>query len=428
MSQKRNNQIHVHIDADAFFASVEQVLHRELKGRAIVVGQNGGIVSALSYPAKAMGVPRVMPIVTVRKQYPSVSIVSSDFHAYGIFSSRLERIIRSHLPNLVKNSVDECSADIGDLVKNFNGARVLAISLQKELFLKLGCTFSFGVGRTPLLAKLASGLNKPNGITILTDENVESSIYHLPVNSISGIGNRGSENLNKFRIKTIGDFVKADSKWLESNFSISMPALQKQALGFVTIVPKQKDGIKSMSRERSFPATESFDYLYSQVSLNIEHLAKRLRGENLFAKRIGVKLRDQNLGYTKSFITFTSPTRDSENMLRELKKQLGNIYKKGVMYRQVSITCSGLGEESMQGDLFGELNVSKSRDSLRFIIDGLETKFGKECVGLATSLKAKKNTGKVYSIRTKGDTYPHSLLSGEEVEKRLIYPFLGIVN
>ena len=87
------NQIHVHIDADAFFASVEQVLHRELVGKPVVVGQNGGIVSALSYPAKALGISRVSPILTVRKKYPSVHIVASDFHAYGLFSQRMDNIV-----------------------------------------------------------------------------------------------------------------------------------------------------------------------------------------------------------------------------------------------------------------------------------------------------------------------------------------------
>ncbi|NCS99941.1 DNA polymerase IV [Candidatus Parcubacteria bacterium] len=428
MSQKRNNQIHVHIDADAFFASVEQVLHRELKGKALVVGQNGGIVSALSYPAKDIGVTRVMPIVSVRKQYPLVSIVSSDFHAYGIFSSRLERIIRNHIPNLVKNSVDECSADIGDLVKNFEGARSLTESLQNELALKLGCTFSFGVARTPLLAKLASGLNKPNGITILTDDNVESNIYHLPVGKISGIGNKGVERLNKFGIYTVGDFAKADSRWLESNFSISIPAIQGQVLGFVNSVPKQKEDIKSMSRDRSFQATESYEYIYSQTSMNIEHLAKRMRNEGLFTKRIGLKLRDQNLAYTKVFVTFISPSRDPEYILSEAKKLLDKIYVKGVLYRQVSVTCACLEEMSPQGDLFGILDESKSKDTFLFMIDILENKFGKACIGLASSLRAKGNLEKAYSSITEGDTYPHPLLSGEEDGKRLIYPFLGMIS
>jgi nucleotidyltransferase/DNA polymerase involved in DNA repair len=423
-----NNQIHVHIDADAFFASVEQVLHRELKGKALVVGQNGGIVSALSYPAKAMGIPRVMPIISVRKHYPQVSVVSSDFYAYGIFSDRMDRIIRDHLPNLVKNSIDECSANMDAWVKNFDAAKIFVEIIKKELELKLGCTFSFGIARTPLLAKLASGLNKPNGITVLTDENIQDLIYHFPVNYISGIGAQTYKSLKKYRIHSIGDFAKADHEWLQSAFSITLPALHKQILGSATRIPKQKETIKDMSRAQTFPPTNNYDYLYSQASMNIEHLTKRMRRMNVFSKRICIQLRDQELAYTQSCISLTSPTRNPEYLLHELDILLKNIYQENTLYRQVSIRCTGLEEQIVQDDLFGNSKISQSKDSTLSIIDSLEIRFGKSCIGLATSLPAKDKLGKLYTQHTQGDTYPHPLLPGEEIQKRLIYPFLGIIN
>lgn len=422
------NQIHVHIDADAFFASVEQVLHRELAGKPLVVGQNGGIVSALSYPAKAMGIPRVMPIISVRKKYPHVTIVSSDFQAYGIFSNRMQRIIQSYLPNLVKNSVDECSADIGKWVSNFDEAKNLVETIQQELTLKLGCTFSFGIARTPLLAKLASGLNKPNGISILTDENTPEMIYHMPVNYISGIGKQSYAKLKKYKIQTIGDFAAADQQWLSFNFSSTIIPIQQQILGVVTDIPKQKEGIKSMSRDRTFPPTENYDYLYSQASLNIEHLAKRMRKLHLFTKRIGIKLRDQDLNENQSFITLDSPSRAPEDLFEKVSELLQEVYQEHVLYRQVSITCAGLTTEMMQPDLFGASDISKSKDHVLSLIDALENKFGMSCINLATSLQAKDKLKKVYSKYNEGDVYPHALLPGEEVRKRLIYPFLGLVN
>ncbi|MBL7059354.1 DNA polymerase IV, partial [Candidatus Pacearchaeota archaeon] len=336
MKQKNNKKnIYVHVDADAFFASVEQVLHRELKGKAIVVGQNGGIVSALSYPAKDLGISRVSPIVTVRKKYPKVHIVASDFHAYEIFSQRMDNIIRNHFPNLIKNSVDEGSIEISKWVNSFDKAEELMKKLQIELYQKLGCSFSFGIARTPLLAKLASGMNKPNGITILNDQNIKEKIYHMPVNSLSGIGMQGYIKLQKNKINTIGDFAKADPDWLRRIFSISMPALQKQVLGEVVDIPKQKESIKSMSRDRSFPATKNYEYLYSQISMNIEHLAQRLRKENLFTKRIGLRLRTQDLYFTQLFITLPAVMRGPKYLLAETKKLLDKLYQKDVLYRQV---------------------------------------------------------------------------------------------
>lgn len=427
-SKSSIDQIHLHIDADAFFASVEQVLHRELQGKAIVIGQNGGIVSALSYPAKDMGIPRVTPIVTVRKQYPSALIVASDFHAYGIFSKRMDNITRNYFPNLVKNSVDEGSVKISAWVNSFDAAHNLTKKLQAELYEKLGCTFSFGIARTPLLAKLASGMNKPAGITILNDENVEKQIQHIPVNYISGIGKQSYKKLQRYRIQTIGDFSKVDPNWLEYNFSVSMPALQKQICGIAVDIPKQKNGVKSMSRARTFQATESYTYLYSQMSMNIEHLCQRMRKEDLYTKRIGVQLRSQDLEHTQSYITLPTPTREPEHILSELSKLLKKIYISNVLYRQVSVTCSGLDRYIMQNDLFGTTTVSESKNHVLELIDDLERKFGKSCIGLASSIQAKDNLQKIYSKHVPGDTYPHPLLPGEEPKKRLMYPFLGHIN
>lgn len=422
------NQIHVHIDADAFFASVEQVLHRELFNKPVVIGQNGGIVSALSYPAKDLGISRVSPIITVRNKYPSVYIVASDFYSYSIFSKRMESIIRVHLPNLVKNSIDEGSAEISKWVPNFDEAEILVENLQKELFQKLGCTFSFGLARTPLLAKLASGMNKPDGITILDDNTVMEKISHIPVNHLSGIGTQSYKQLQRYSINTIGDFAKARPEWLRYTFSIAMPLLQKQVLGEVVSSPKQKEDIKSMSRDRSFPATDSYDYLHSQMSMNIEHLSKRMRGENLFAKRIGIKIRDQNLNHTQLFITLDSPTREPEYLLDQTNKLLKKLYREGIFYRQVSITCSGLDREIIQNDLFGELDVSQSKNDVLELLDTLENRFGKPCIGLASSLEAKENLKKIYTRYVPGDIYPHPLLPGEEIGRRLLYPYIGTVN
>ena len=424
----KKNQIHIHIDADAFFASVEQVLHRELKGKAVVVGQNGGIVSALSYPAKYLGISRVSPILTVRKTYPSVHIVASDFYAYSIFSQRMDNIIKKHFPNLVKNSIDEGSVEMSKWVESFDEAKKLVHTLQTELQIKLGCTFSFGIARTPLLAKLASGMNKPNGITLLSDKNREDQIYKIPANHLSGIGKQGYAQLQRYGIHTIGDFAKADPEWLRYTFSSLISGLQQQVVGNVVDLPKQKQDIKSMSRDKSFPPTNSYDYLYSQISLNIEHLSQRMRKENLFTKRIGIKIRDQNFVHTQSFTTLSSPTRDPEYLLSESKKILNKLHQEAVLYRQVSVTLSSLGEGVIQHDLFGALHTSESKDSVLHLIDDLEKKFGKPCVTLASSMQAKKNLKDIYLQCEKDDTYPHVLLPGEEIKKRLPYPFIGSIN
>jgi nucleotidyltransferase/DNA polymerase involved in DNA repair len=422
------NQIHLHIDADAFFASVEQVLHRQLRKKPIVIGQNGGIVTALSYPAKTLGISRVSPISTIRRKYPQVKIVASDFYAYGLFSKRMQNIIRKRFPHLVQNSIDEGSVDVSLEFETFEQARQAVECLQNELYVKTGCTFSFGIARTPLLAKLASGLNKPNGVTVLNDDNVRDMIYHLSADAISGIGKQSYKKLLRYGIKTIRDFVQADSRWLQFQFSVVMPAIQKQMRGEVVSIPKQKNTIKSMSRDRSFSATSDYNTLYSQMTANIEHLGQRMRWENVYTKRIGLRLRNQDLAFVESYRTLVTPTRDPMYLLSEFKKLLDELYIKNQWYRQVSVNCAELGPQVIQNDLFGEIKSSQEKDQVLEVMDDLERKFGKSCIGLASGIGARTDMKNAYARQEPDDVYPHPLLPGEEKQKRLAYPFLGLIS
>lgn len=426
MNQKRNREaVYVLIDADAFFASVEEVLHRELKGKAIVVGQNGGIVSALSYSAKKLGIPRVMPIVTVRRNYPEVQIVSSDYYAYRIFSKRMVNIIKNYIPNIIKNSVDECSAEISPITNSYEEAQELLKELQEELFIKLGCSFSFGIGSSPLLAKLASGMNKPSGITILNNKNVKEKIYHLPVYYISGIGKKTVEKMNRYSIKTIGDLMSKDSQWLAFQFSKPMIKIQEQISGIVSEKIKEKSAQKSMSRARTFLTTDDLEYIHSQALFNVEYLSHRLRKDDLYTQRIGVSIRKSDLTRENSYITLTKPTSDTIVIFNEIKKLLLTIYDNQSEYRAVSVTVTNFSKEIYQKDLFGEIETSQKNNKIMSLMDNMEKKFGTTSIQLASSFKAKEQLIKLSSRRTEEDVYPHDLLPGEAIKKRLVYPFLG---
>jgi DNA polymerase-4 len=171
-----SNSFFIHIDADAFFASVEQCIHRELRGKFVVTGRDGAMAIAMSYKAKALGVERATPMHIINKDFPHVHMVASDYFIYRIFSQRMLNIIQTYIPKIQRKSLDECSADITNSVGSFSQAYDLAFIIKQELELKLQCNFSIGISSSELLAKMASGINKPLELTII---DVSKDLFYL---------------------------------------------------------------------------------------------------------------------------------------------------------------------------------------------------------------------------------------------------------
>src|SRR5512144_2600273 len=156
----------MHIDADAFFASCEQAIHPELKGRPVITGKERGIVAAASYEAKRMGVQRGMRLFEVKKVCPGCVILPSDYETYSLFSLRMFEILRRYSPDVEEYSIDEAFVDLTGLRRSFHGPyELIARTMQETVQKELGLSVSIGVSLSKVLAKIGSKLRKPHGIT-----------------------------------------------------------------------------------------------------------------------------------------------------------------------------------------------------------------------------------------------------------------------
>src|SRR5512146_2883165 len=208
----------VHVDADAFFASCEQAIHPELRGRPVVTGKERGIVAAASYEAKARGVSRGVRLSDVKKLCPDAVILPSDYETYSLFSLRMFEIMRRFSPDVEEYSIDEAFVDLTGLRRSFHGPyEMIAENIRKTIEKELGITVSAGVSLSKVLAKIGSKHKKPNGLTMIPGREIHLILADLPVEKVWGIGPNTAAFLNKHGVRTALDFARRDERFVTQN-------------------------------------------------------------------------------------------------------------------------------------------------------------------------------------------------------------------
>lgn len=417
----------IHIDADAFFASVEQCLHRELRNKPIVTGRDGSIAVALSYEAKALGVKRATPIHIIRKEFPNVQMVASDYYMYRIYSDRMIAIIQEYIPHISRKSIDECSAEITDSISSQEQAQELARTIQKDLQTRLLCTFSIGVSTSPLLAKMASGMNKPAGLTLIDPEN-DTDYHNEYIKEVSGLGARLCERLSRLGVIRISDFIKKYPR-IRKNFSVAIDDIFYQIQGIPTHRIPTGTPQKSMNRARSFKVTNNKDTVFGQLILHFEHLTRKMRSQSLTCQTIHISLRNAERISTHAKIKLPKRTRDMQLLLLHINILFRDIWKTNNTCRYISLTFSGLSSGSyIQSDIFNNFQNESHQEKIFTAVDILNGKFGKPLVTLASGMIQPKKLGSHIQNEKYPITHTHPLLLGESEYKRLQYPFLGVIN
>ena len=198
----------LHVDGDCFFASCEIAKNPKLRGKAVVTGKERGIVSSMSYEAKAKGVTRAMKLSDIKRLCPDVIILPSDYETYSLYSKRMYEIVRRYTPDIEEYSIDECFADLTGMRRPNNMSyEEMVKRIKYELDTELGMTFSIGLSVNKVTAKIGSKWCKPSGLTIIPGYDLHLYLDKTPVGKIWGIGPQTSSYLNKIGIITALDFA-----------------------------------------------------------------------------------------------------------------------------------------------------------------------------------------------------------------------------
>ncbi len=385
------NQAILHIDGDSFFASCEVSLDHTLRGKPVVTGQERGIATAMSKEAKAIGIHRGMPVFKIRKEYPQVVIVNSNYHHYSIFAQRMYEIVRRYSHAVEEYSIDECFAVLEG--NSVDKARRIKADLQREL----GMTFSLGIAPTKTLAKVASKWNKPDGFTVLAHSDIEKFLEKMEVGRIWGIGPATSQALQRMGVKTALDYIHRSEDWIRENLSKPHVALWHELRGTPArhVHDELEDDQASIQKTRTFsPPSTDKKFLLSELSKNVESACQKARGTGLATRRIYYFLKTQEFRYHRFEIPLTQPTQAPNIIIKEIMRTFDMVYRGKTQYRASGVTLSELVPEGLvQNDLFGEVVEKEKIGKIFKITDAIDRRYGLHTMMLASSLSAYKRRG-----------------------------------
>ncbi|OGK31274.1 hypothetical protein A3I56_02425 [Candidatus Roizmanbacteria bacterium RIFCSPLOWO2_02_FULL_43_10] len=356
----------LHIDGDAFFASVYQATHAEARGRPVVIGYERGIATAFSYEAKAYGVKRGMLISQVKRLCPGCIIASSDYRIYQLFSNRIADIVSSYSPYVERYSIDEVFADMTGLdhmhQESYEG---LGRRIKQEIETALGITVSVGIGSTKTIAKIASSFYKPSGFLMLTSQNVSEYRTQICVQDIWGIGPRLAVRLKALGIYTAEDFVQTSKIILISHFPKPVIQtwyeLQGVAQFGLSIGPKTE--YQSIQKTRTLtPPTTNPQLLLSRIFHHIESAFSKARKLGYQVEGLSLLLKTQSFHYYTIEVPLPQPV-EYPYLIRSLvKNAFTSLYKPGELYRTTGCTLYHLHKASLvQEQLFDHEKILKAR-------------------------------------------------------------------
>jgi DNA polymerase-4 len=391
------------VDMDAFFASVEQAHHPHLRGRPVIVcgdPDRRGVVTAASYEARPFGVRAGMPLAEAKRRCPQAEYVEGNPRKYVEKSLELLEIFLSVTPDVEPFSVDEAFLDLsrlGERGATPDAARDVAAGIQRRIHETHGLGASIGIGPNKLIAKMASGVNKPRGLTLLDEEGFRQLFWPQPVQELWGVGPKMSEHLGRLGIRTVGDLGRARPEELEQVFGVVGPHLCDAAWGRDTspVIPYH-EGVdpKSMGHEVTLPEDcRDAEFLEGTLLRLSDQVARRLRGDEFRARTITLKLRDHRFRtITRQRALGTAV--DDHVAIFEVARALWRANWKGEPLRLLGVSASALEKrgEGEQGELFAR---DERSNALREALDKVRDKLGEASVVPAGSLTHRRTLGHV---------------------------------
>ncbi len=378
------------MDGDAFFVAVEISKNPSLKGLPVVTGEEKGIVSALSYEAKALGVVRGMPIFQLKKSFPNIIILPGDYKSYAKYSKMMFDIVRRYVDTVEEYSIDECFADLTglDLPLKMSYEQI-ARKIKQEINDELDLSISVGLAPTKVLAKVASKWHKPNGFTIIKKEKINDFLNSTLIDKVWGIGKQTSIFLKRKGIKTAFDFIKKDADWVLENLSKPYKILwyELKGIDIMKVDGDKRSLYSSIQKTQSFhPHTNNIDFLLSELSRHVENACAKARYYDLIPKYISFFIKTKDFRYLSYKIKLETPTNTPEFIYTLIKNNFDKIYHKDFLYRTTGITLFDLVPDSyMQSDLFGFDNKVQKFKKIHSQIDKIQSKYGKRAVYLAST-------------------------------------------
>ena len=353
----------LHVDMDAFYASVELRDRPELRGKPVIVGGGGnrGVVLSATYEARTFGVASAMPMMRARRLCPQAIVISPDFGRYSQASAGVMEVFRSVTPSVEPLSLDEAFLDVSGAGRRFDGPRMIGEWIRATVQDEQGITCSVGVASTKFVAKLASAHCKPDGLLVVPADRVVQFLHPLPVAALWGVGEKTEEVLRKLGLHTVGDLASTPVKTLQSALGPAVGAhLSALAWGRDQRIVSASEPEKSIGAEETFGVDVDDPQVVRRELLRLaERTAARARAAGLVGRTVSVKIR---------FADFTTITRaktlpEATDVGRVVYETAAGLYDalglERARLRLVGVRLEGLVDEAGQARqlMLGERDV-----------------------------------------------------------------------
>ncbi len=391
-TEKRAARTIFHIDLDAFFVSVEQVLNPALQSKPVIVGgrpEGRGVVAAASYEARKFGVHAAIPLARAKRLCPQAIFLTGNYRKYVEFSLKFMDILGDYTPSIQPGGLDEAYLDVTGC-ENFGSWRNLALKIKGRIKQETGLVASAGIAPCKVVAKVASDLSKPDGLIEVLPGQEQGFLAPLPVQKLPGVGDKTGKMLKTMGIQTIGQLADMPQGLFKSRFNEGMVWLQQHARGIDDSPVEAYGEAKSISRETTFEK-DSLDRAFLKGNLRYfaEKLGAELRDSDKKARTVTLKLR-----YTDfETINRSTSSREATNLddtifqsaLRLLESALGKKYKP---VRLIGLEVSNFTAGETQLSLFDA--EAKRLEQLDRAIDQVRDKYGFDAIQTGYTLELKQ--------------------------------------
>ena len=400
------------LDLDAFFASVEQLDHPAWRGKPVIVGGDArrrGVVSTASYEARKYGVHSAMPSSTAERLCPDAIWTEGHYDRYREMSNKVMAILYDETPHVQQVSIDEAFVDVSPTKVNREHPVAIARRIQARVE-KLGITCSIGLGTTKSIAKLASDMDKPRGLTVVLPGSEQSFMGPLPVRALSGIGAAAERKLRDHGIETLGQLASADDEMVEGLLGKVGRVMLDRARGLEDSPIEADDEVKSVSNETSFAhdLTERAD-IEAAIDTMAAKVGRRLRRKGLAGTTLALKVRYEDRSVRSVQRQLPEPSDDEFGFSGSLHEMLDELWQPGMALRLVGVAVTGFedDEQPEQLSLFGESDNAftedgegrarvqrRSLEGLMSATDKVKDRFGEKAVRYGRELRLSgKDTG-----------------------------------
>ena len=339
----------LHVDLDAFFASVEQRDNPELRGRPVIVGGPGGeyargVVSAASYEARDFGIHSAMSLREAYRRCPHGVFLPVHGRRYQAASRDVMNVLRRYTPVVEPISIDEAFLDVTGSAALFGDGASIARQIKAAVRDEVGLTVSVGVARTKLVAKIASDLRKPDGLVVVPPGEEAAFLAPLPISRLWGVGEKTAAALAEYSVRTIGDLAALPPDLIERRFGKHGASLVGRARGIDPDPVHEGDPAKSVGHEHTFDVDTSDPEVIERTLLAMsDGVAGRLRSAGVRAGTVSVKIRDSRFHTITRQRTLSEPTDLTEPIFRTAL-ELARPEVRGMRVRLLGVTASNLGE------------------------------------------------------------------------------------